>query len=107
MSSVTTQLSTTRPPYKQVSEVSRKKRRANTKSQARAIVGASLEVINRKRLEKPEQRQASREAAIREIKERMKKKKAEKAAVKTATTSTSSKQSGKSAQKSVNRGGKR
>jgi large subunit ribosomal protein L24e len=92
------------PDHPQVAEVSRKKRRANTKSQARAIVGASLEVINRKRQEKPEQRQASREAAIREIKERMKKKKAEKAATKVAATSTASKSTGKSAQKMQGRG---
>jgi large subunit ribosomal protein L24e len=59
--------------------VQRKKRRATNKSAARAIVGASLEVINKRRAEKPEVRQASREAAIREVKERAKKAKAEKA----------------------------
>ena len=37
---------------------------------ARAIVGASLEVINKRRSEKPEARKASREAAAREVKER-------------------------------------
>ena len=63
----------------QVTEVQRKKRRATGKSQARSIVGASLEVINKRRAEKPEVRQASREAAIREVKERAKKSKAEKA----------------------------
>jgi large subunit ribosomal protein L24e len=63
----------------QVSEVARKKRRAANKATARAIVGASLEVINKRRAEKPEVRQASREQAIREIKERAKKAKAERA----------------------------
>ena len=69
----------------QVSEVSRKKRRNTNKAAARAIVGTSLEVINKRRAEKPEVRQASREQAIREIKERAKKAKAERAkAAKTA-----------------------
>ncbi|KAI8464812.1 MAG: ribosomal protein L24e-domain-containing protein [Monoraphidium minutum] len=63
----------------QVNEVARKKRRNAGKNNARAIVGASLEVINKRRAEKPEVRQASREAAIREIKERAKKAKADKA----------------------------
>jgi large subunit ribosomal protein L24e len=62
-----------------VSEIARKKRRATGKATARAIVGASLEVINKRRQEKPEVRQASREAAIREVKERAKKAKADKA----------------------------
>ena len=34
----------------------------------RSLVGASLEVINKKRNEKSEVRQASREAALREVK---------------------------------------
>lgn len=38
----------------QVTEVSRKKRRTAGKATARAIVGASLEVINKRRMEKPE-----------------------------------------------------
>ncbi|GAX76049.1 hypothetical protein CEUSTIGMA_g3492.t1 [Chlamydomonas eustigma] len=63
----------------QVTEVARKKRRNATKATARAIVGVSLEVINKKRTEKPEVRQASRDAALREIKERAKKAKADKA----------------------------
>jgi len=62
----------------QVTEVARKKRRNATKATARAIVGVSLEVINKKRTEKPEVRQASRDAALREIKDRAKKAKAEK-----------------------------
>jgi large subunit ribosomal protein L24e len=54
----------------QISEVQKKKRRAVAKSANRSIVGASLEVIQKKRTEKPEVRQASREAAIREVKVR-------------------------------------
>lgn len=67
------------PSTAQVSEVQRRKRRSANKSAARAIVGASLEVIQKKRTEKPEVRQASRDAALREIKERAKKAKADKA----------------------------
>ena len=37
-----------------MTEVARKKRRAATKATARAIVGVSLELINKKRTEKPE-----------------------------------------------------
>lgn len=62
----------------------RKKRRALAKSATRSIAGVSVEVINKKRTEKPEVRQASRDAALREIKERAKKAKAEKAAAKSA-----------------------
>jgi hypothetical protein len=40
----------------QVTEVARKKRRTASKATARAIVGVSLEVINKKRTEKPEVR---------------------------------------------------
>jgi large subunit ribosomal protein L24e len=61
----------------QVSEVARKKRRNTNKATARAIVGTSLEVINKRRAEKPEVRQATREQAIREVKERAKKAKVE------------------------------
>ena len=64
--------------------VARKKRRSATKATARAIVGASLEVINKRRAEKPEARKASREAAIREVKEKAKKTRAEKAAARAA-----------------------
>ena len=66
------------PVCLQVTEVARKKRRNTGKAAARAIAGVSLEVINKKRSEKPEVRQASREAALREVKERAKKAKAEK-----------------------------
>ncbi len=68
----------------------------------RSIAGVSLEVINKKRTEKPEVRQASRDAALREIKERAKKAKAEKA-VKTTSTKAAPKQQAQ-AQKAVGRG---
>ena len=68
----------------QVSEIARKKRRALNKSAARAIGNVSLEVINKRKTEKPEVRQASRDAALREIKERAKKLKAEKKGAKAA-----------------------
>jgi hypothetical protein len=38
----------------QVTEIARKKRRVANKATARAIVGVSLEVINKRRAEKPE-----------------------------------------------------
>lgn len=57
-----------------VTEVKKKKKRVNQKGIVKAIAGAPLELINKKRNEKPEVRKASREAAIREVKERMKKK---------------------------------
>jgi large subunit ribosomal protein L24e len=63
----------------QVAEATRKKRRTANKAAARAIAGVSLEVINKKRQEKPEVRQASRDAALREVKERAKKQQAERA----------------------------
>lgn len=64
----------------QVTEVQRKKRRTANKAAVRAIAGVTLEVLQKKRQEKPEVRQATRDAALREIKERAKKLKAEKAA---------------------------
>lgn len=54
--------------HPQISEVQKKKRRTAAKSNNRSIVGTSLEVIQKKRSEKPEVRQASREAAVREVK---------------------------------------
>lgn len=39
-----------------MTEIARKKRRVANKSAARAIVGVSLEVINKRRAEKPEVR---------------------------------------------------
>lgn len=57
----------------QASVVSKKKRRGAKTTVARGIAGASLEVIQKKRAEKPEVRQAARDAALREVKERMRK----------------------------------
>ncbi|KAI5426632.1 60S ribosomal protein L24B, variant 4, partial [Lathyrus oleraceus] len=54
-------------------EAAKKRRRATKKPYSRSIVGATLEVIQKKRSEKPEIRDAAREAALREIKERLKK----------------------------------
>jgi large subunit ribosomal protein L24e len=63
-------------------EAVKKKRRTTNKPYSRSIVGASLEVIQKKRTEKTEVRAAAREAALREIKERIKKTKDEKKAKK-------------------------
>ncbi|KAB5532446.1 hypothetical protein DKX38_019116 [Salix brachista] len=63
-------------------ETIKKRRRATKKPYSRSIVGATLEVIQKKRTEKPEVRDAAREAALREIKERVKKTKDEKRAKK-------------------------
>ncbi|KAG6519187.1 hypothetical protein ZIOFF_019245 [Zingiber officinale] len=60
----------------------KKKRRTTKKPYSRSIVGATLDVIQKKRSEKPEVRNAAREAALREIKERIKKTKDEKKAKK-------------------------
>merc|ERR1712130_637550 len=70
----------------QEAQVARKKRRSATRVQTRSITGASLEVLNKRRMEKPTERKASRDAALREVKERMKKQKSEKAASKAAET---------------------
>ncbi|KAI3433371.1 hypothetical protein D9Q98_003188 [Chlorella vulgaris] len=60
-------------------QVARKKRRNVTRSATRSVAGTSLEIIAKKKAEKPEARKASREAALREIKERSKKQKTDKA----------------------------
>merc|ERR1712124_220731 len=57
-----------------------RKKRGGKATLSRAIAGASLEVIQKKRAEKPEVRQAARDSALREVKERMKKDKAAKKA---------------------------
>ena len=57
----------------QVETSARRKRRGVIKSAARPIGAVSMEVIQKKRSEKTEVRQASRDAALREIKERNKK----------------------------------
>ena len=46
-------------------QVARKKRRAVNKAAVRSVAGTSLEVLAKKKAEKPEQRKASREAALR------------------------------------------
>ncbi|KAG4928377.1 hypothetical protein JHK85_054863 [Glycine max] len=76
-------------------EAVRKRRRAAKKPYSRSIVGATLEVIQKKRAEKPEVRDAAREAALREIKERIKKTKDEKKAKKAEVASKSQKAGGK------------
>lgn len=45
----------------------KKRRRATKKPHSRSIVGATLEVIQKRRTEKPEVRDAAREAALRYI----------------------------------------
>ncbi|CAL1373096.1 unnamed protein product [Linum trigynum] len=71
----------------------KKRRRATKKPYSRSIVGATLEVIQKRRAEKPEVRDAAREAAIREIKERIKKTKDEKKAKKAEVTKSQKSQS--------------
>jgi large subunit ribosomal protein L24e len=46
-------------------QVARKKRRNVTRSATRSVAGTSLEIIAKKKAEKPEARKASREAALR------------------------------------------
>lgn len=48
-------------------EAVKKRRRAAKKPYSRSIVGATLEVIQKKRAEKPEVRDAAREAALRYV----------------------------------------
>ncbi|KAL6839051.1 hypothetical protein ACP4OV_031105 [Aristida adscensionis] len=67
-------------------EAVKKRRRTTKKPYSRSIVGATLEVIQKKRSEKPEVRDAAREAALREIKEHIKKTKDEKKAKKAEMT---------------------
>eukprot|EP00232_Nephroselmis_pyriformis_P023161 CAMPEP_0182856340 /NCGR_PEP_ID=MMETSP0034_2-20130328/2372_1 /TAXON_ID=156128 /ORGANISM="Nephroselmis pyriformis, Strain CCMP717" /LENGTH=154 /DNA_ID=CAMNT_0024987401 /DNA_START=37 /DNA_END=502 /DNA_ORIENTATION=+ len=54
-------------------DVARKNRKKGNKSLTRSLVGASMEVLQKKRAEKTEVRAANRDAALREIKERTKK----------------------------------
>jgi len=76
--------------------VLRKKTRKNQKIQ-RAIVGASLEVIKQKREQKPEVRQATREEALRQIKEKKKAVALEKAKLKAPSKTAPSKAAPKKA----------
>ncbi|KAK6158148.1 hypothetical protein DH2020_005462 [Rehmannia glutinosa] len=84
--------------YDIAAEAVKKRRRATKKPYSRSIVGATLEVIQKRRAEKPEVRDAAREAAftnpfndfvckLSEIKERIKKTKDEKKAKKAETIS--------------------
>ncbi|GFZ10779.1 ribosomal protein L24e family protein [Actinidia rufa] len=76
-------------------EAVRKRRRTTKKPYSRSIVGATLEVIQKRRTEKPEIRDAAREAALREIKERIKKTKDEKKAKKAEVMAKVQKSGGK------------
>ncbi|MCO5601695.1 hypothetical protein L7F22_055818 [Adiantum nelumboides] len=78
-------------------ETVKRRRKTTSKPYSRSIVGASLEVIQKKRAEKTEVRAAAREAALREIKERIKKTKDEKKAKKAELVSKSSKAAPKGA----------
>mmetsp|Transcript_11359 Transcript_11359/g.49025 ORF Transcript_11359/g.49025 Transcript_11359/m.49025 type:complete len:130 (+) Transcript_11359:48-437(+) len=53
--------------------VAARKKKRTIKTGKRSLVGASLEVIQKKRSEKTEVRAAARDAALREIKERQRK----------------------------------
>ncbi|KAM3576245.1 hypothetical protein VYU27_001953 [Nannochloropsis oceanica] len=66
-----------------VEEVQKRRSRRTTKFQ-RAIVGASLDEIKKKRAQKPAERSAQREAALKEVKERAKALKAKQAKNKSA-----------------------
>ncbi|XP_062000586.1 large ribosomal subunit protein eL24-like [Rosa rugosa] len=76
-------------------ETIKKRRRTTKKPYSRSIVGATLEVIQKRRSEKPEVRDAAREAALREIKERIKKTKDEKRAKKAEVMARSTKNQSK------------
>ena len=54
-------------------ETAIKKKSRRSHKVERAIVGASLEAIQAKRTQKPEDRQANREAALKKVKEKRKK----------------------------------
>ncbi|KAK3274622.1 60S ribosomal protein L24B [Cymbomonas tetramitiformis] len=68
-------------------EFARKKRRVAKSASNRSITGVSVEVLQKKRSEKVEIRQAARDAALREIKERNTKAKAEKSSSKKSEVS--------------------
>lgn len=89
-----------------VEEIQKRRSRKTTKFQ-RAIVGASLDEIKKKRSQKPAERSAQREAALKEVKERAKAQKAARAkAAKTiGGAAGGSKQASKT--KSASKGGAR
>ncbi|KAI7839471.1 hypothetical protein COHA_006739 [Chlorella ohadii] len=86
-------------------QVARKKRRNVNKAATRSVAGASLEVIQKKKSEKPEARKASREAALREIKERAKKAKADKAVQKAQAKASGAGKAVKNMPKGAGKGG--
>ena len=88
-------------------EAQRKKARKVNKSAAKAVVGASLEEIKKRRNQKPEVRAAAREAALREVKERAKQKQSQKKDKKPAMEKTKAppNKAGKGAGKSTNKQG--
>uniref|UniRef100_A0A8R7VBE8 Large ribosomal subunit protein eL24-related N-terminal domain-containing protein n=1 Tax=Triticum urartu TaxID=4572 RepID=A0A8R7VBE8_TRIUA len=67
-------------------EAAKKRWRTTKRPYSRSIVSASLDVIQKKRAEKPEVRDAAREAALRKKKKRIKKTKDEKRAKKVGVT---------------------
>jgi len=73
---------------KGATEETARKRTRKTQKLQRAIVGASLQEIKQKRNQKPEVRAASREAALKEIKERKKEKKIKKEQTKKPSSGT-------------------
>lgn len=77
-----------------VEEIAKRRSRRTTKFQ-RAIVGASLDEIKKKRAQKPAERSAQREAALKEVKERAKALKAKQAKLKQAGVAQGSKQASK------------
>ncbi|XWS56644.1 hypothetical protein CRYUN_Cryun09bG0103700 [Craigia yunnanensis] len=76
-------------------EAVEKRRHTMKKPYSRSIVGATLEVIQKKRTEKPEVQDAAWEAALREIKERIETTKDEKKAKKAELTAKTQKTQGK------------
>lgn len=63
---------------KGLSEDTKRKKTRKQQKVTRAIVGASVEMITKKRTMKPEQRKSAREAALRKAKEERKKAQASK-----------------------------
>ncbi|KAI4962649.1 hypothetical protein ZWY2020_028376 [Hordeum vulgare] len=83
-----------------------KKRRQPPRSRITVDCWCHTEVIQKKRAEKPEVRDAAREAALREIKERIKKTKDEKKAKKAEVTKSQKSQGGKGAVQKGSKGPK-
>ncbi|RZC67576.1 hypothetical protein C5167_011268 [Papaver somniferum] len=76
-------------------EAVKKRRRVTKNPYSRSIVGATLEVIQKRRAEKPKVGDAAREAALHEVKKRVKKSKDEKKAKKAEVMSKTQKTQGK------------